>query len=85
MCIPTKEVFYLFIPSKEHGKMKSKFLSYLPKMHWTAMSRFLIMQGVGHYNKNGLEKWFTIVFYTLVGYKINNFLETNNIYYKLQY
>ena len=29
------------------------------------MSRFLIRQVVGHFNKNGLERWFTIVCYKL--------------------
>ena len=95
MCIPTKEVFYLFITSEEHEKMNTKFLSYLQKMHWTTMSRFLItfiwhlrslMRGVGQFNKqNGLERWFTIVCYNLADYKLNKFLETNKLYYKLQY
>ena len=49
------------------------------------MSRFLIVQGVGHFNKNGLERWFTIVCYKLAGFKLNNFLETHKVYYKLQY
>ena len=62
------------------GKMNTKFLSYLLKMHWTAMSRFLItfiwnlrslMRGIGQFNENGLERWFTIVSYNLADYKLN--------------
>ena len=49
------------------------------------MSRFLITQGVGHFIQNILERWSTIVCYKLADYKLNKFLETNKIYYKLQY
>ena len=43
------------------------------------------MRGVGQFNYNGLERWFTIVSYDLADYKLNKFLKTNKIYYKLQY
>ena len=32
-----------------------------------------MMAGVSHLNKNGLERWFTIVYYKLAGYRLSNF------------
>ena len=37
-----------------------------------------MMAGVSHLNKNGLERWFTIVYYKLAGYRLNNFWEPIN-------
>ena len=74
MHIYKEELFYFSEPSEEHGKIINS-----QKMQWTATSQCLIriiwhlrssVQGVNHFNKNGLEWWCRIVYYKLAGYII---------------